>query len=260
MVQALYDRRVGDEANTAVRLVTAAERLFADGGEEGTSLRAVARAAHANAAAVHYHFGGRDELLRAVLDRHLGPLNTQRLRLLDKASERHGEAVPVDVALDAVVRPDLRLLAKLRGQKAEVARLLGRAHAMPGVAVAGLLDGHFRALAARLVPILRRALPELGEAELVVRLRLVMGTVAAVLAAVPSPDETGPLGTDDVDLQVRRLVAFCAAGMTAPGVADARPRPRPDVTAPEPKLAKGRRRAGGRVKDRGRSGTDGAQV
>jgi hypothetical protein len=168
--------------------------------------------------------------------------------------------VPVDVVLDAVVRPDLRLLAKLRGQKAEVARLLGRAHGMPGPAVAGLLDAHFRALAARAVPILRRALPELGEADLVVRLRLVVGTVSAVLAAVPAPDDTGPLGTDDVDLQVRRLVAFCAAGMTAPGVTEARPKPRPDVSAPEPKPAKGRRRTGGRVKGRGRSSTEGAEV
>jgi hypothetical protein len=37
-----------------------------------------------------------------------------------------------------------------------------------------------------------------------------------LMATAPEPDEPGPLGTDDVDEQVRRLVAFCAAGMAAP--------------------------------------------
>jgi len=37
-----------------------------------------------------------------------------------------------------------------------------------------------------------------------------------LLATAPEPDEPGPLGPDDVDKRVRRLVAFCAAGMAAP--------------------------------------------
>jgi len=76
---------VSEINDTPARLVSAAERLFAEGGEEATSLRAITRAARSNAAAVHYHFGGRDELLRAVLDRQLGPLNGQRTHLIERA-------------------------------------------------------------------------------------------------------------------------------------------------------------------------------
>src|SRR4030088_570509 len=72
--------------HTAARLVAAAERLFAQGGEEATSLRAITREARSNAAAVHYHFGGRDELLRALVDQHLGPLSGLRERLLEQAA------------------------------------------------------------------------------------------------------------------------------------------------------------------------------
>src|SRR3954468_22077976 len=75
---------VSDLDDTATRLVLAAEALFADGGEESTSLRAIAREARSNAAAVHYHFGGRDELLRAVLRRHFDPVHSERLRLVDQ--------------------------------------------------------------------------------------------------------------------------------------------------------------------------------
>ncbi|TMR00774.1 helix-turn-helix transcriptional regulator, partial [Actinomadura soli] len=72
-------------ADTRGRIVAAAERLFASGGEEATSLRAITRGAGVNVAAIHYHFGGRDGLLREVLDRYVGPLNRRRLALLDEA-------------------------------------------------------------------------------------------------------------------------------------------------------------------------------
>ena len=180
------------------------------------SLRAIARAARASAAAVHYHFGGRDELLRVVVSRHLEPLNVRRLRFLDFALANHGPAVPVEILLEAAVRPDLELLAKLRRGRVTVARLLGRAWTLPGPAVAACVAQHFEPFARAFVPALRRSLPEVGKAELRDRLRLVMATVAMLLATAPEPDEPGPLGTDDVDEQVRRLVAFCAAGMAAP--------------------------------------------
>ena len=143
--------------DTPSRLVAAAERLFAEGGEEATSLRAVTRAAISNAAAVHYHFGGRDGLLRAVLDRHLAGRQQRRLRLLDKAVDQYGGQVPVEAVVTAVVRPDLDLLAKLRKNRVNVARFLGRAAALRSPVVADYLDRQFAELAERAVPLLTRA-------------------------------------------------------------------------------------------------------
>ncbi|MDP2774389.1 MAG: helix-turn-helix domain-containing protein, partial [Nocardioides sp.] len=48
---------------TERRLLLAAERLFAQQGIAATSLRSIMAAAEANVAAVHYHFGSKDELL-----------------------------------------------------------------------------------------------------------------------------------------------------------------------------------------------------
>src|SRR5262245_17699408 len=199
-----------------MRLVSAAEQLFAAGGEESTSLRAIARAARANAASVHYHFRGRDELLRAVLDRHLGSLNAHRATLLESAVDSYGDPVPLPALLDAALRPDLELLARLRKNRVGVARLLGRAHTLPGPAVAGLLDREFALFLRVFSPALRRSLPDLGPAELRQRLRLMAASVAALFATAPTPCEAGPLGTDDVDEQVAMLVAFCAGGLAAP--------------------------------------------
>jgi AcrR family transcriptional regulator len=168
---------MSDLDDTPTRLVAAAERLFAEGGEEATSLRAVTRAAMSSAAAVHYHFGGRDGLLRAVLDRHLGGRQERRFKLLDRAVEQHGVA-PVPVLLTAVVRPDLELIAKLRKHRVQVARFLGRAFALRSPAVAEHLDRQSQALADRVVPMLSAALPEVSVLELRLRLGLVLDTVA----------------------------------------------------------------------------------
>jgi AcrR family transcriptional regulator len=196
---------MNDRTDTPARLVAAAERLFAEGGEEATSLRAVSRLAHANVAAVHYHFGGRDNLLRAVFDRHVRPLSDLRSRLLDEAARE--DPVTVTGILTACVRPDLELLGKLRKKRVEIARFLGRTAIGPGgPAWAG--DAEPFAL-----ELLRRAVPGVSSDELAARLGLVRHTVAASFAAASDS------GAYDVDEQIRRLVAFAAGGITAPPAA-----------------------------------------
>ena len=52
---------------TAVQLLITAERLFAEMGLAGVSLRQIAAAAgSANSSAVHYHFGSKDRLVEAI--------------------------------------------------------------------------------------------------------------------------------------------------------------------------------------------------
>jgi AcrR family transcriptional regulator len=52
---------------TRDRIVKAAERLFAERGYDGTSIRAIVAKARVNQAAINYHFDGKDGLYREVL-------------------------------------------------------------------------------------------------------------------------------------------------------------------------------------------------
>ncbi|HVJ44848.1 MAG TPA: TetR family transcriptional regulator [Luteolibacter sp.] len=54
---------------TKLRLIEAAEKLFAEKSTTSVSIRDITRAANANVAAVNYHFGNRDGLVAAVLGR-----------------------------------------------------------------------------------------------------------------------------------------------------------------------------------------------
>ena len=56
---------------TRERILEVACRLFAEQGYRATRTQEICRQAHANAAAVNYHFGGKEGLYRAVWDRAL---------------------------------------------------------------------------------------------------------------------------------------------------------------------------------------------
>ena len=49
--------------DTRERILETAERLFAESGFEGASVRAITSEAQVNLAALHYHFGSKDQLI-----------------------------------------------------------------------------------------------------------------------------------------------------------------------------------------------------
>jgi AcrR family transcriptional regulator len=94
--------------STRDRLVEAANRAFAAQGIHGASLVEVTRrAGQRNRGAVHYHFGGRDELLAAVLEQHVEFLAQREGELLVLARTRPDDDVASVV--EAIVRPAVEL-------------------------------------------------------------------------------------------------------------------------------------------------------
>jgi AcrR family transcriptional regulator len=72
--------------NTALQLLLAAERLFAQHGIDGVSLRQVAaEAGSSNNSAVRYHFGTKQDLLAAIFTYRLDELMRRRTQLAERA-------------------------------------------------------------------------------------------------------------------------------------------------------------------------------
>src|SRR5947208_9346057 len=73
---------------SALRIVLAAERLFALHGIDGVSLRQIsAESGSSNNSAVHYHFGSKDGLIAAIFQHRLPQLINER-RLLTAQCDR----------------------------------------------------------------------------------------------------------------------------------------------------------------------------
>jgi len=196
---------------TKDKILDTAERLFGEQGFGATSLRHIIAEAGVNLAAVHYHFGSKEELLDAVVVRKLAPINAERLALLDKAAARNsGAPVGVEQFLEAFLWPALRRAA----QDAAFTKLLGRLHAeglMPRVVV-----NNFREVAARFLGGIRQALPSLPDDEVVWRIHFMIGAMAHTLKG--PPDFPGVMVGPAIDpkTQLRWMIAFLSAGFHAP--------------------------------------------
>lgn len=101
---------------TPDRLIAAARRLFADRGFASASVRAITQAAHANLGAVTYHFGSKDRLRDAVLERLFGAMAdrlTATAAAPGPAGERLGRIVHGIFEFFAANRDAPRLLVHL---------------------------------------------------------------------------------------------------------------------------------------------------
>jgi AcrR family transcriptional regulator len=72
-------------SDNRAELIRAGERLFAARGIDGVSLREVNReAGQRNASALQYHFGDRNGLVRAIIEKHRAETDPRRHALLDQ--------------------------------------------------------------------------------------------------------------------------------------------------------------------------------
>lgn len=72
-------------AATRVKLIVVAEQLFARRGIEGVTLAEIGKAAgQRNAAVCQYHFGNKDGLLQAIIDKHVPGIASRRHVMLDQ--------------------------------------------------------------------------------------------------------------------------------------------------------------------------------
>ena len=100
----------GAFSKTQIQIILAAEKLFAKTGIDSVSLREIAAKAHQrNNFAVQYHFGSRENLVRAVFGHRMQQIEDQRGRMLVEA-ERAGTLHNIRTLLEMVYLPQLGLL------------------------------------------------------------------------------------------------------------------------------------------------------
>ncbi|ROO88291.1 TetR family transcriptional regulator [Actinocorallia herbida] len=185
-------------ADAPDRLLDAAGLLFAEHGYDAVSVRAVNKAAGMNPAAVHYHFGSKEALATAVLERGLGDLWGGRLAELDTLLAGPGPvrgerlaALLVEPLATLAHDPGRRWLARL------LTRIVAAGHPLPWHSAWSFPEPWTALLA--------RAVPALPPEEAALRFRLARDLVLHTYG-----DSAGP------PPPAASVTAFVAAGLTAP--------------------------------------------
>ena len=203
--------------DTKTRVMDSAERLFAERGFAATSLRDITADAGVNLAAVNYHFGTKEALLSAVFERRFGPINQERLELLDAAESRaEGAALDLEEILRFFLLPPFAKMQEWGDAGPNFIRLVGRAHSDTNEQTRASFLRPFEGIVSRYEVALRRALPNLDRAELRWRLHFVIGAMAHTMAWCQMMKTPGRKRGVPPEIMQEALVRFVSAGMRAP--------------------------------------------
>ena len=204
--------------DTKQSLLDAAEALIARHGVTGASLRAITSRAGTNLAAANYHFGSKKALARAVIARRFGPINSERLRLLDEAEKETGENGPsLETLVRTFVGPVVRFGQDLPDRGRNFAQICGRAMTQPDPMLRESLLGELSEAIRRFHAAFARALPRLPRDELLWRIQFMVGAMAHTIAGNQLIEAVHgkSLDTRDVEGIVERMVRFLCAGLAA---------------------------------------------
>ena len=206
-------------AQTRERMILVAERLFAERGVSGVSLREIGAAAgQRNNSAAQYHFGSKQGLVDAVVAYRMAPINERRLALLAEL-DAGGRGGDLRGLVEALVEP----LAEHASVTAPTwyARFLEQVMTEPDVEVfASLAHPVMRGLR-EVVERIERALPELPPS---VRARRLALAGSMVVHAWADHERLVQRGTPsaDISLLVAEVVDATVGILTTPVSADTR--------------------------------------
>ncbi len=205
--------------STKIRLLNAAEQLFAREGFHNTSLRALASLAEANLAAANYHFGSKEALLQAVIERRLLPLNQIRGTEIEKIlSQARGKNIPptAEDLLRAFIEPTLEFRNSSPGAR-DFISLIGRSLNEPDETIRNCFLGLILPTFQVLFESLHEALPQLPKDILLTRLEFIMATMSHVMcmgshSILNNPSLPDALEQNDL---IQQLLKFVLAGLEA---------------------------------------------
>jgi AcrR family transcriptional regulator len=194
------------------RLMDASEQLFAEHGWNAVSIRTIVSAAGVNLAALHYHFGSKEQLLSEIFTARAKPIAEERVRLL---SEIDLDNTPsLERILEAFLRPALTIGSDERFGGRAFVKLRARLATEPEQVSRRILSSAFDESSGEFLAALRRALPDLPGADLEWRFHFMLGTMFYTMADAGRIQSLtdGRCDPGRVEDALTHIIPFLAAG------------------------------------------------
>jgi len=203
--------------STKNKILDAAEKLFADKGFNGTSLREITSLAEVNLAAVNYHFGSKKELIKAVMSRYMNELSPKlESALLVVCQQENPSLIEV---FSAFIEPLLSLNTFKEDGTSNFLQLLGRGYTDSQGFLRWFLTSQYPQVIESFVVAVKKSYPALTAEDIFWRLHFTMGTVVFTMS---SSDALIDIAQSDFDQKmdiadvIRNVIPFVAAGVAAP--------------------------------------------
>src|SRR5580704_55556 len=197
---------------TRERILKAAERLFAERGYGGTSVRAIVGKARVNQAAINYHFDGKDGLYREVLHAAFQALTEDQLAHGDEMKTMSREA-----ALADFVKRQLRPLTA-RDELSRYLRIFNWETVRPTAVFRKLVSEDAAPFMGLAVELIRRFLPDADQRTLVVAAIWLLGQCSIFVRnreQLAGPPTALSLDAGTVEWLARMISTWTIGGLSA---------------------------------------------
>lgn len=200
-------------AGTRFRILETAMRLFAEFGLDAVPLRDIAREAVVNGAAINYHFGSKEQLIREVFRRCFDRVNALRVKALDDYEvAAKGRPLKPEQIIRALVEPMVRFSFSKEGGGIYFIPLLFHAYGVRRSFIDQSIYERVDYIVIRFVDALQSAMPHCGREELFWRFDFALGSCHHVLVDRQRSHRlkrlsNGLCDTDDQDQIIEQLVA-----------------------------------------------------
>jgi AcrR family transcriptional regulator len=208
---------------TRTKLLNAAEKVFSEFGFEGASVRTINAEAGVDSGAIHYHFGTKHDLFRAVISRRGEILSTDRLERLARCTLTPGSADSVEQIVAAYIMPYLNPALGTHDDRLRFARLRARLVAEQTNSDSSPLGSEHKHTAETFIDVLATVLPHIPQRDLADRFLIMwssLNTLSAGLGhvALGLPRAGDPLA--EFERGMPKLIRLFALMFQAPAATD----------------------------------------
>jgi len=200
------------DATTQDRILDASERLFAEFGFDGVSLRKITQHAGVELALANYHFGPKKDLFLAVVRRRADELNDARTAALDALDEH----ASLEDLIDAFTRPFLEKSARGGPGWKSYARLVAQIANTPRWTEA-VMASQFDPVASLFIEKTRAVVPTRDPRNIYWAFHFLLGAMIMTFAETGRIDRLsgGVCSSSDLDSIHAKMIPFLAAGFRA---------------------------------------------
>ncbi|MGD9418313.1 MAG: TetR family transcriptional regulator, partial [Verrucomicrobiota bacterium JB025] len=197
------------------KLITTAEKLFAEHGFDTISIRDITSAAKANVAAINYHFSSREDLVDLVITQNLSPLLAAQESALDSLASNRSIQPPdcrklFEISIQSIVTNERS--SKLPNPL--YYRLIGLILQMDWNLLPDAILSRKSALDRRIIELLQRTHPEQSHDQCAMRYHFTCGATSNLLTHSQSIFQTIDGANQTLESHLDTLIDFATAGFT----------------------------------------------
>lgn len=203
------------QPTTRDRILNAAERLFAQRGYYGVTIRQITREAGVDVALANYYFGPKANLFRAVLGRRAEELHGAILESVEAAAARAGERPPpVEALIRAFAQPSIdRLVRGGDGWRDYIHLMAGLYSSQQSEFLVAMTEMYMPAMR-RFMALARKSVPTASERSVTLSFYMLLTAVIGIYTETTGLGELseGAIQPTDFDAILDHLAPFFAAG------------------------------------------------